>query len=153
MERHRLLRGLCPCQSDLLIESTDHLVLSYFLAVSGTPQGISQTIMEITSAKTTFGFRGFRGFYGFHVDSTPRNLNSSNRGFCGFCTTQSITLWILYRAINQTLDSMPPTLDALTYAYVLDMFLRPCKPSNIDSLPIRSRGRLLTSLSSSCTHQ
>ena len=31
----------------LLIKSPDHLVLSYFLAVSGTPHEISQTIKEI----------------------------------------------------------------------------------------------------------
>ena len=47
MERPRLLRGLCLCQSSLLSESTDHLVLSYFLAVSCAPHEISQTIKEI----------------------------------------------------------------------------------------------------------
>ena len=47
MERPRLLQGLCPWQSYLLIDSSDLLVLSYFLAKSGTLHKISQTIKEI----------------------------------------------------------------------------------------------------------
>ena len=44
MERPRLLQSLGSCQSCLLVQSTDHLVLNYFLAVSSTPPEISQTI-------------------------------------------------------------------------------------------------------------
>ena len=47
MERPRLLRGLGPCQSYLLIECTNYLVLSYFLAVSGMPPDIRQAIKEV----------------------------------------------------------------------------------------------------------
>ena len=47
MERPNLLRGLGPYQSYLFIESMDPPLLSYFLAVSGTPHEISQAIKEI----------------------------------------------------------------------------------------------------------
>ena len=100
--------------------------------------GIYRTL---ASAKTTFGFGGFCGFCGFHVDSTLRKR--STLGFCGFCTTQSIRwgiLWILSGAINGTPDSQLPTLHAVTYAYVLGTFQELCTPTNIPSLPIRSRG-------------